>query len=72
MNAAPDSPIAKLLATVHQIESRRILATLIRLLGDFDLAEDALQAAFPLRDNPAFILVLKGSPNERNLRPCCP
>jgi RNA polymerase sigma-70 factor (ECF subfamily) len=27
-------------------ESRRVLATLIRLLGDFDLAEDALQAAF--------------------------
>ncbi|WP_300525765.1 RNA polymerase sigma factor [Alcanivorax sp.] len=27
-------------------ESRRVLATLIRLLGDFDLAEDALQEAF--------------------------
>jgi len=27
-------------------ESRRVLATLIRLLGDFDLAEDALQDAF--------------------------
>jgi len=27
-------------------ESRRILATLIRLLGDFDLAEEALQDAF--------------------------
>jgi len=27
-------------------ESRRVLATLIRLLGDFDLAEDALAAAF--------------------------
>jgi RNA polymerase sigma-70 factor (ECF subfamily) len=27
-------------------ESRRVLATLIRLLGDFDLAEEALQEAF--------------------------
>jgi RNA polymerase sigma-70 factor (ECF subfamily) len=32
--------------TVYRSESRRILATLIRLLGDFDLAEDALQEAF--------------------------
>jgi RNA polymerase sigma-70 factor (ECF subfamily) len=31
---------------VYQTESRRILATLIRLLGDFDLAEDALHDAF--------------------------
>src|SRR5215203_3668691 len=31
---------------VFRTESRRILATLIRLLGDFDLAEDALQDAF--------------------------
>ena len=27
-------------------DSRRILATLIRLLGDFDLAEEAVQDAF--------------------------
>ncbi len=31
---------------VYRLESRRILATLIRLLGDFDLAEDALHEAF--------------------------
>jgi RNA polymerase sigma-70 factor (ECF subfamily) len=31
---------------VYRLESRRILATLIRLLGDFDLAEDALHDAF--------------------------
>ena len=31
---------------VYREESRRILATLIRLLGDFDLAEDALHDAF--------------------------
>jgi RNA polymerase sigma-70 factor, ECF subfamily len=31
---------------VYRSESRRILATLIRLLGDFELAEDALHDAF--------------------------
>lgn len=31
---------------VYRAESRRILATLIRLLGDFDLAEEAMQDAF--------------------------
>jgi len=31
---------------IYRSESRRILATLIRLLGDFDLAEDALHEAF--------------------------
>src|SRR5258708_31177944 len=31
---------------VYRTESRRVLATLIRLLGDFDLAEEALQDAF--------------------------
>ncbi|MGD8641791.1 MAG: RNA polymerase sigma factor, partial [Gammaproteobacteria bacterium] len=31
---------------LYKIESRRILATLIRLLGDFSLAEDALHDAF--------------------------
>ncbi len=31
---------------IYRTESRRVLATLIRLLGDFELAEDALQDAF--------------------------
>jgi RNA polymerase sigma-70 factor, ECF subfamily len=31
---------------VYRAESRRVLATLIRILGDFDLAEDAMQDAF--------------------------
>jgi RNA polymerase sigma-70 factor (ECF subfamily) len=31
---------------LYRSESRRVLATLIRLLGDFDLAEEGLQAAF--------------------------
>ena len=31
---------------VYRAESRRVFATLIRLLGDFDLAEEALHEAF--------------------------
>lgn len=31
---------------VYREDSRRVLATLIRLLGDFDLAEEALHEAF--------------------------
>ena len=38
--------IRGVLDSVYRAESRRILATLIRLLGDFDLAEEALQDAF--------------------------
>jgi len=33
-------------AELYRSESRRVLATLIRLLGDFDLAEESLQDAF--------------------------
>jgi RNA polymerase sigma-70 factor (ECF subfamily) len=33
-------------SAVYQAESRRILATLIRLLGDFDVAEEAMHDAF--------------------------
>jgi len=36
----------EILEDIYHSESRRILATLIRLLGDFDLAEDALHDAF--------------------------
>ncbi|MEO7911504.1 MAG: RNA polymerase sigma factor [Roseiflexaceae bacterium] len=38
--------LRELLDDVYRTESRRILATLIRLLGDFDLAEEALHDAF--------------------------
>ena len=34
------------LETIYRNESRRVLASLIRLLGDFDLAEEALHEAF--------------------------
>src|SRR5947208_11849710 len=33
-------------ADAYRNESRRVLATLIRLLGDFDLAEEAMHDAF--------------------------
>jgi RNA polymerase sigma-70 factor (ECF subfamily) len=33
-------------AAVYRSESRRVFATLVRLLGDFDLAEEALHEAF--------------------------
>ena len=42
---APQSPQA-MVDAVYRAESRRVLATLIRLLGDFDLAEEALHDAF--------------------------
>ncbi len=38
--------IRELVDRAYRKESRRILATLIRLLGDFDLAEEALHDAF--------------------------
>src|SRR5262249_30220804 len=38
--------ISEKVAEIYRTESRRILATLIRLLGDFDSAEEALQNAF--------------------------
>lgn len=38
--------ISVTLDAVYREESRRVLATLIRLLGDFDLAEEALHDAF--------------------------
>jgi len=41
-----DQSIASAVETVYRTESRRVLATLIRLLGDFDLAEEALHDAF--------------------------
>lgn len=44
--SAQSHEIVQAIEHLYRTESRRILATLIRLLGDFDLAEDALQDAF--------------------------
>src|ERR1700722_19200484 len=38
--------IRQLLDSLYRLDSGRILATLIRLLGDFDLAEEAMHEAF--------------------------
>ena len=40
------SGLAQQLDAIYRAESRRVLATLIRLLGDFDRAEEALHEAF--------------------------
>jgi RNA polymerase sigma-70 factor (ECF subfamily) len=43
---APTEKLQATVADIYRIESRRVFATLVRLLGDFDLAEEALQDAF--------------------------
>lgn len=42
----PADPIQDAINDIYVRESRRVLATLIRLIGDFDQAEEALQDAF--------------------------
>jgi RNA polymerase sigma-70 factor (ECF subfamily) len=59
-----------LISEIYRSEGRRVFATLVRLLGDFDLAEDALQDAFAaavtqwprdgVPDNPRAWLVSTG------------
>jgi RNA polymerase sigma-70 factor, ECF subfamily len=46
MNSTIPTAIRDQVEAVYQAESWRILATLIRLLGDFDLAEEAMHDAF--------------------------
>lgn len=41
-----DDPVRVQLEAIYRRESRHVLATLIRLLGDFELAEEALHDAF--------------------------
>jgi RNA polymerase sigma-70 factor (ECF subfamily) len=62
--------IGERVEAVYRAESRRVLATLIRLLGDFELAEEAMSEAFRaaleqwpndgLPDNPRAWLVSAG------------
>src|SRR4051812_44216062 len=40
------SAAAAAVEAIYRSDSRRVFATLIRLLGDFDLAEEALHDAF--------------------------
>jgi RNA polymerase sigma-70 factor, ECF subfamily len=46
MEPIADDEVQALIGRVYQEQSRRVLATLIRLLGDFDRAEEALHEAF--------------------------
>jgi RNA polymerase sigma-70 factor (ECF subfamily) len=46
MASTPKSDVAQAIASVYRTEWGRIVATLIRLVGDFDLAEEAAQEAF--------------------------
>jgi RNA polymerase sigma-70 factor (ECF subfamily) len=46
MSQPSTDEIRELLDSLYRVDSGRILATLIRLLGDFDLAEEAMHEAF--------------------------
>ena len=46
MSGGAAGPTREMVDAVYRADSRRVLATLIRLLGDFDLAEQALHDAF--------------------------
>jgi RNA polymerase sigma-70 factor (ECF subfamily) len=46
MSECSTEQIRELLDSLYRVDSRRILATLIRMLGDFDLAEEAMHEAF--------------------------
>ncbi len=46
MNGELEKNMRELVEGVYRAESRRVFATLIRLLGDFDVAEEALHDAF--------------------------
>lgn len=70
MSENHSDPVRERVEALYRAESRRILATLIRLLGDFDVAEDAMQDAFRaalekwptegIPDNPRAWLVSAG------------
>src|SRR5271165_3546694 len=46
MSERSPEQLRELLDSLYRVDSGRILATLIRLLGDFDLAEEAMHEAF--------------------------
>jgi len=46
MTSTPKSDVAQAITSVYQTEWGRIVAILIRLVGDFELAEEAAQEAF--------------------------
>src|SRR5882724_357448 len=70
MNAATLDHVRETIDAVYRADSRRVFATLVRILGDFDLAEEALHDAFTsamkqwpkegVPDNPRAWLVSAG------------
>jgi RNA polymerase sigma-70 factor, ECF subfamily len=48
MNPIGSTSVEARIESIYRSESRRVFATLIRLLGDFELAEEAMQEAFAL------------------------
>src|ERR1700748_110914 len=46
MPAPVPEPLSKTIETLYRSESGRVLATLVRLLGDLDLAEESMHEAF--------------------------
>ena len=70
MNDNSTGPVREIAESIYRAESRRVFATLIRLLGDFDIAEEALHDAFRaaleqwprdgIPDNPRAWLVSAG------------
>src|SRR4051794_32800042 len=46
MDDRPGEQVRGVVDELYRSESRRVFATLVRLLGDFDLAEEALHEAF--------------------------
>src|SRR5579864_5439162 len=46
MSETTAANVRELVEAVYRTESRRVFATLVRLLGEFDLAEEAMHDAF--------------------------
>ena len=46
MSEDSDTPVREMVDNIYRAESRQVLATLIRLLGNFEAAEEALHEAF--------------------------
>ena len=67
MNQQTTTQMRDMVGAVYRAESRRVFATLVRLLGDFDAAEEALHEAFRIASGipPARI----GSIELRPIRP---
>ncbi len=66
----PNLPVNKIVEQLYQTHSRQVYATLVRLIGDFDLAEEAMHEAFAtameqweasgIPDNPTAWLISTG------------